>query len=63
MTSPATGSRTLTVCWHENAIRGAVDRAAEITTTTEADEPCTITWMDLACLVDIARSWIREQES
>lgn len=63
-TAPSTAtSRTLHVMWHEDAIRGAVDRALAVTMATEADQPCTIEWIDLACLVDMGRTWIREQEA
>lgn len=55
--------RTLHVTWHPDAIRGALQRAQTTTHNTDPDQPCTITWTDLAVLTDIARTWIHEQET
>lgn len=48
-------SRTITVTWADDAITGAIERAAEICRETDPDEPCEVSWMDLACLVDLGR--------
>jgi hypothetical protein len=51
-------TNTLPVTWHEDRITGCIQRAGEITNTTDPDEPCTIDWLDLACLRDIAREFL-----
>lgn len=56
-------SRTIHIVWHEDRIRGAIDRARATTMTNSPDQPCEIDWTDLACLLDIARTWIREQDT
>lgn len=54
------GSRTLKVTWHPNAVSGAVERAAELTSTSDPDGVCQVHWMDLACLLDLARAALAE---
>lgn len=54
------GSRTLKVTWHPNAVSGAVERAAELTSTSDPDGVCQVPWMDLACLLDLARAALAE---
>jgi hypothetical protein len=61
-TSSPTG-RTLKVTWHPNAVRGAIERAAAVTTAAGVDTEDVyefrggrLSWMDLACLLDAARA-------
>lgn len=54
-------SRTLKVTWHPNAISGAVERATAITRSVDPDGACQVSWMDLACLVDMGRAFVADQ--
>jgi hypothetical protein len=62
------GPRTLTVNWHPDAISRAVEHGIAVTQTVDPDPivyaspAAELTWMDLACLVDIARTWIRSEQ-
>lgn len=55
-------TNTLPVTWHQDRITGCVQRAGQITNATDPDQACTIDWLDLACLTDMARTWLRDQE-
>lgn len=54
---PPSGGKTVTVTWHPDRVTGATARAAEVIAATDPDRPCTLSWTDLACLVDIARAF------
>lgn len=57
------GSRTLTVTWAPAAVERAVERVAAVTAecANGPDGPAgPVAWMDLACLVDVARAVLNE---
>ncbi len=55
-------SRIITVSWHEDAIRQAMENVGAITRATDPDEPCRVSWMDLACLHDLGRHALAEPD-
>lgn len=58
-TEPKPSRRTLTVSWAPEAIQRAIDHAKEILDTTEPNSRIawpSLSWMDLACLLDAARA-------
>jgi hypothetical protein len=66
---PEPGSKTLTVTWHPDAVAGAVERVGE-TVRTAADPEATyadgrggqVAWNDLACLIDLARTFLAMED-
>jgi len=66
---PATGPRVLHIAWDESAIRTAVKNADAVTDDVDSascvygSANAVLTWLDLACLLDMARAWMSAQEA
>jgi hypothetical protein len=63
-------SRTITVSWHENAIDRAIERVRAITCAEDVDTDAVflvgekpLSWMDLACLLDLGRHAVSTLEN
>jgi hypothetical protein len=49
--------------WHQDRITGCIQRAEVTINESDTEAPCQVEWLDLACLLDIARTWIAEQDA
>jgi hypothetical protein len=59
-------AHTVKVTWHPDAVREAVQRVSAITTAQHSPEAYrtptgALLWIDLACLVDVARAVLADR--